>query len=111
MLRLKRIFKNYEETGSLNEQVNLYGFIDNHVFLTKSGELGRHPRSAAESIMSASMGLQLTVSRSVSNRHSSCSTKTTASISTSSNETTRLFPTNSTVIPSSTPLSKTASRT
>ena len=28
MLRLKRIFKNYEETGSLNAQVNLYGFID-----------------------------------------------------------------------------------
>jgi type IV secretion/conjugal transfer VirB4 family ATPase len=40
MLRLKRIFKNYEETGSLNEQVNLYGFIDSHVFLTKTGDLG-----------------------------------------------------------------------
>src|SRR5713226_6360937 len=40
MLRLKRIFKNYEETGSLNEQVNLYGFIDPHVFLTKTGDLG-----------------------------------------------------------------------
>jgi type IV secretion system protein TrbE len=40
MLRLKRIFKNYEETGSFNEQVNLYGFIDSHVFITKSGDLG-----------------------------------------------------------------------
>ncbi len=40
MLRLKRIFKNYEETGSFNEQVNLYGFVDNHVFLTKTGGLG-----------------------------------------------------------------------
>jgi type IV secretion system protein TrbE len=40
MLRLKRIFKNYEETGSLNERVNLYGFIDSHVFLTKTGDLG-----------------------------------------------------------------------
>src|SRR5712692_11207049 len=40
MLRLKRIFKNYEETGSFNEQVNLYGFIDQHVFLTKTGDLG-----------------------------------------------------------------------
>lgn len=40
MLRLQRIFKNYAETGSLNAQVNLYGFIDEHVFLTKSGELG-----------------------------------------------------------------------
>ena len=40
MLRLKRIFKNYEETGSFNEQVNLYGFVDDHVFLTKTGGLG-----------------------------------------------------------------------
>ncbi len=40
MLRLSRIFKNYNETGSLNEQVNLYGFIGPHIFLTKSGEVG-----------------------------------------------------------------------
>lgn len=40
MLRLQRIFKNYAETGSFNEQVNLYGFIDSHVFLTKTGDLG-----------------------------------------------------------------------
>ncbi|MGA8220762.1 MAG: hypothetical protein WB780_03845, partial [Candidatus Acidiferrales bacterium] len=40
MLRLQRIFKNYQETGAFNEQVNLYGFIDSHVVLTKSGELG-----------------------------------------------------------------------
>ena len=40
MLRLKRVFKNYEETGSLNEQVNLYGFLDSHIFLTKTGDLG-----------------------------------------------------------------------
>jgi type IV secretion/conjugal transfer VirB4 family ATPase len=40
MLRLQRIFKNYGETGSFNEQVNLYGFIDSHVFLTKTGDLG-----------------------------------------------------------------------
>jgi len=40
MLRLSRIFKNYGETGSFNEQVNLYGFIDSHVFLTKTGDLG-----------------------------------------------------------------------
>src|SRR6202790_2563743 len=40
MLRLKRIFKSYEETGSLNERVNLHGFIGSEVFLTKTGELG-----------------------------------------------------------------------
>src|ERR1700723_1678250 len=40
MLRLSRILKNYNETGSLNEQINLYGFIGPHVFLTKSGEVG-----------------------------------------------------------------------
>src|SRR6266513_2079069 len=40
MLRLKRIFKNYDETGSFNEQVNLYGFVGSHTFLTKTGDLG-----------------------------------------------------------------------
>src|SRR5229473_3670827 len=40
MLRLSRIFKNYNDTGSLSEQINLYGFIGPHVFLTKSGEVG-----------------------------------------------------------------------
>jgi type IV secretion/conjugal transfer VirB4 family ATPase len=40
MLKLKSIFKNYAETGSLCERVNLYGFIDSHVFLTKTGDLG-----------------------------------------------------------------------
>jgi type IV secretion/conjugal transfer VirB4 family ATPase len=40
MLRLSRIFKNYNETGSLSERINLYGFIGPHVFLTKSGEVG-----------------------------------------------------------------------
>lgn len=40
MLRLSRIFKNYNETGSLSEQINLYGFIGPNIFLTKSGEVG-----------------------------------------------------------------------
>src|SRR6202789_2200608 len=40
MLRLSRVFKNYNETGSLSEQINLYGFIGPSVFLTKSGEVG-----------------------------------------------------------------------
>lgn len=40
MLNLKRIWKNYEEVGSFNAMVNLFGFISPHVFLTKSGEVG-----------------------------------------------------------------------
>jgi type IV secretion system protein VirB4 len=40
MLRLSRIFKNYGESGSLGEQINLYGFIGPEVFLTKTGEVG-----------------------------------------------------------------------
>jgi type IV secretion system protein TrbE len=40
MLNLKHVFKNYEETGSLNAMVNLFGFIGPHVFLTKSGDAG-----------------------------------------------------------------------
>jgi type IV secretion system protein TrbE len=40
MLKLARIIKNYQEAGALNGQINLYGFVGDHVFLTKSGELG-----------------------------------------------------------------------
>jgi type IV secretion system protein TrbE len=40
MLNLKKVFKNYEETGSLNAMVNLFGFIGPQVFLTKSGDAG-----------------------------------------------------------------------
>src|SRR6202795_4305711 len=40
MLKLKRIFQNYKQTGALNSQVNLYGFVSDQVFLTKTGDLG-----------------------------------------------------------------------
>src|SRR6266478_4753580 len=40
MLNLRRVFKNYDETGSFNEQINLYGFVDDQLFLTKTGDLG-----------------------------------------------------------------------
>jgi type IV secretion system protein TrbE len=40
MLKLSRIFQNYAQTGSLGEQINLFGFIGPEVFLTKSGEVG-----------------------------------------------------------------------
>jgi len=40
MLNLRRVFRNYEETGSLNAMVNLFGFIGQEVFLTKSGDAG-----------------------------------------------------------------------
>ena len=40
MLNLRRIFKNYDETGSFNELINLRGFIDSSIFQTKTGDLG-----------------------------------------------------------------------
>ena len=40
MLRLAHALKPYREAGSLNEQINLFGFIDDHTFLTKSGDIG-----------------------------------------------------------------------
>ena len=40
MLNLKRLIRNYEEAGALNGMINLYGFLDEHVFLTKSGDVG-----------------------------------------------------------------------
>src|SRR2546430_13244920 len=40
MFTLRRLFKNYKETGSFNEQISPQGFIDEHLFLTKTGDLG-----------------------------------------------------------------------
>jgi len=40
VLRLSNIIKNYKETGALNEHVSLFGFIDDHTFITKGGDLG-----------------------------------------------------------------------
>ncbi len=40
MINLARLFKDYNETGALNEYINLYGFVADQVFLTKSGDLG-----------------------------------------------------------------------
>ena len=40
MFRLDHVTKSYDEAGSFNEQINLFGFIDDQVFLTKSGDAG-----------------------------------------------------------------------
>ena len=40
MIALARVARDDKETGALNSLINLYGFIDDQVFLTKSGDLG-----------------------------------------------------------------------
>jgi len=40
VLNIKRLFRNYEETGTLSEHCSLFSFIDDHCFLTKTGEVG-----------------------------------------------------------------------
>ena len=40
MFRIDRALKPYRESGSLNDRLNLFGFIDDRVFLTKSGGVG-----------------------------------------------------------------------
>jgi len=40
MVNLRRIFKDYRDIGSLNALIALWGFIDDHTFLTKTGALG-----------------------------------------------------------------------
>src|SRR5271170_2140042 len=40
MLRVDHITKDWQEAGSFPAQINLYGFWDEHCFLTKSGDLG-----------------------------------------------------------------------
>jgi type IV secretion system protein TrbE len=40
MLRLSKIVKSYKETGALNENVSVCGFLDDQAFLTKGGDVG-----------------------------------------------------------------------
>jgi type IV secretion system protein VirB4 len=40
MFRTERITRDWEEAGAFQAQINLYGFWDEHAFLTKSGDLG-----------------------------------------------------------------------
>ncbi len=40
MLKVSEITKDWKEAGSLQAHMNLYGFWDEHAFLTKSGDLG-----------------------------------------------------------------------
>ncbi|MGC2161498.1 MAG: DUF87 domain-containing protein [Silvibacterium sp.] len=40
MVRIDAITKDWKEAGSFPAQINLYGFWDEHSFLTKSGDLG-----------------------------------------------------------------------
>src|SRR5205814_8064938 len=40
MLRLDHVIKSWKESGALNSQINLYGFWNEHAFLTKSGDVG-----------------------------------------------------------------------
>ncbi|MGH9615903.1 MAG: VirB4 family type IV secretion system protein, partial [Acidobacteriaceae bacterium] len=40
MFKVEAITKDWKEAGSFPAQINLYGFWDEHAFLTKSGDLG-----------------------------------------------------------------------
>src|SRR5512140_2204477 len=40
MLRLDRVVKPWMESGALTAHINIYGFWNDEVFLTKSGDLG-----------------------------------------------------------------------
>jgi type IV secretion/conjugal transfer VirB4 family ATPase len=40
MVRVEHITRDWQEAGSFASQLNLYGFWDEHCFLTKSGDLG-----------------------------------------------------------------------
>jgi hypothetical protein len=40
MFKLATARKSYREAGSLNDQINLFGFVDDHAFLTKTGDVG-----------------------------------------------------------------------
>ena len=40
MTALKRILRDYQDAGSVNSLLALWGFVDDHTFLTKAGDVG-----------------------------------------------------------------------
>jgi hypothetical protein len=40
MLKIRRILRDYQEAGSLNSLVALWGFVDDETFITKAGHVG-----------------------------------------------------------------------
>ena len=40
MTRLAQITQDYRDAGAMSDLIPLYGFVDDGVFLTKSGDLG-----------------------------------------------------------------------
>ena len=40
MLSVKRILRDYEDAGSVNSLISLWGFVDDAAFLTKAGHVG-----------------------------------------------------------------------
>ena len=39
MLKVKRILRDYQEAGSVNSLVALWGFVDEETFITKAGHV------------------------------------------------------------------------
>ena len=40
MINIRRLLKDYAETGSLSSLLPFWGFVDDHTFLTKGGAVG-----------------------------------------------------------------------
>jgi type IV secretory pathway VirB4 component len=40
MLKVRRILRDYQEAGSLNSLIGLWGFVDDETFITKAGHVG-----------------------------------------------------------------------
>ncbi|HLJ25283.1 MAG TPA: hypothetical protein VKY85_01080, partial [Candidatus Angelobacter sp.] len=40
MLNIRRLVKNYKETGALAEQCSVFSFINDRCFITKNGAIG-----------------------------------------------------------------------
>ena len=40
MLKMRRILRDYQDAGSVNSLLALWGFVDDDTFLTKAGDVG-----------------------------------------------------------------------
>ena len=75
MTRVSHVLREYQDVGAMSALVPLYGFVEDGVFLTKSGEVGMVLESAA-SITSVSTPPNAKPSRSASRSRSVCGMNT-----------------------------------
>ena len=83
MVSIRRILRDYQDAGSVNSLIALWGFVDDHTFLTKAGHVGLVYRVAGSRLRVSRLDASAATSSIASRRRFGSSTSPAASISTS----------------------------